>query len=117
MRMNDCAGDRTEGTPSGLDDSVKCTGFENVKNIIADKLHGAAGVLGKKAEDREDQSGMAQCEKQATEWLDQSSEYIRQFDYEDADAEVREYVNQRPGQSLLIAGIAGLIMGAVFRRR
>jgi ElaB/YqjD/DUF883 family membrane-anchored ribosome-binding protein len=92
-------------------------GFENVKTVIADKILKVAEVLGDKARDKKDQSGMAQYGKQASEWLEQSAEYVRQFEYEDADARVREYVRQRPGRSLLIAGGIGLMIGAMFRRR
>jgi ElaB/YqjD/DUF883 family membrane-anchored ribosome-binding protein len=60
---------------------------------------------------------MAQYGKQASEWLNQSAEYVRQFDYERADARFREYVGQSPGRSLLIAGGVGLIIGAILRRR
>ena len=93
------------------------TGFENVKNIIADKIHYVAGVLSEKAADQEARSGIAQYGKQASEWLDQSAEYVRQFDYEQTDAKIREYVRQSPGRSLLIAGAIGLIIGAILRRR
>jgi ElaB/YqjD/DUF883 family membrane-anchored ribosome-binding protein len=60
---------------------------------------------------------MAQYGKQASEWLDQSADYVRQFDYVQADTRVREYVGKRPGLSLLIAGGVGLIIGAILRRR
>jgi ElaB/YqjD/DUF883 family membrane-anchored ribosome-binding protein len=93
------------------------TGFENVKNIIADKIHYVAGALSEKAADQDAQSGIAQCGKQASGWLDQSAEYVRQFDYEQAEARVREYVRQSPGRSLVIAGAVGLIIGAILRRR
>jgi ElaB/YqjD/DUF883 family membrane-anchored ribosome-binding protein len=88
-----------------------------VKNIIADKVRNVAEALGEKAADQDAKSDIAQYGKQASEWLDQSAEYVRQFDYEQADAKVREYVRQSPGRSLLIAGAAGLIIGAIFRRR
>ncbi|HEY5503879.1 MAG TPA: DUF883 C-terminal domain-containing protein [Sedimentisphaerales bacterium] len=93
------------------------TGFGNVKNSIADAIHKAADALGKKAADQDAQSGMAQYAKQASEWLDQSAEYVRQYDYKHTDAKVREYVRQNPGRSLLIAGAVGLIIGAIWRRR
>jgi ElaB/YqjD/DUF883 family membrane-anchored ribosome-binding protein len=95
----------------------KSTGFENVKNVIADKLHRFAEGLGEKAADQDAQSGMAQYGKQASEWLYQSADYVRQFDYKQTDARVREYVRQSPGRSLLIAGAVGLIIGAILRRR
>ena len=104
-------------TAEELQSPDKPTGFENVKNIIADRLQNVAEALGDKAADQGAQCGMAQYGKQASEWLDQSAEYVRQFDYEQADAKVREYVRQTPGRSLLIAGAVGLIIGAILRRR
>ena len=117
MGINNCAVDKTEETAAEFQGSGKSTGFENVKNIIADKLHNVAEALGEKAADQDAQSGKAQCGKKASEWLDQSAEYVRQFDYEQADARVRDYVRKSPGRSLLIAGAVGLVIGAFLRRR
>ncbi|GAK56209.1 hypothetical protein U27_03171 [Candidatus Vecturithrix granuli] len=91
--------------------------MNNVKNVIADTLHSVAEGLGEKAADQDAQSGMAQYGKHASEWLDHSAEYVRQFDYKKADASVREYVRQNPGRSLLIAGGVGLMIGVILRRR
>lgn len=117
MEINNWAGSRTGETAAEGQGSGKSTGFENLKNIIADKLHYGAEVLGEKAANQDTQSGIAQHGKQASEWLDKSAEYVRQFDCEQADARVREYVRQNPGRSLLIAGGVGLIIGVIFRRR
>jgi len=117
MGKNYWTTDKTEETSAESQNSKKSTGFENVKDIIADNIHKAAEALGEKARDQKAQSGMAQYGKQASEWLDQSADYVRQFDYVQAEAGVREYVGKRPGRSLLIAGGVGLILGAVLRRR
>jgi len=109
--------DQTGETAAEFQGSGKTTGFQNVKNIFADKLHNVAEALGEKAADQDAQSGIAHYGKQASEWLDQSAEYVRQFDYEQVDAGVREYVRQSPGRSLLIAGVVGLMIGAIWRRR
>jgi ElaB/YqjD/DUF883 family membrane-anchored ribosome-binding protein len=109
--------DKPGQTPAGVQGSGKSTGFENVKNTIADKLHNVAEALGNRAEDQDARSGIAHYGKQASEYLDQSAEYVRQLDYEQADARVREYVRQSPARSLLIAGAVGLIIGAILRRR
>ena len=93
------------------------TGFKDVKNIIADTLHTVAEVIGQKAAEQDGQPGIARCGEQAAAWLDQSAEYVRHFDYDQADASVREYVGQNPGRNLLIAGGVGLIIGAVLRRK
>ncbi|MBI4965322.1 MAG: hypothetical protein HZB24_13020 [Desulfobacterales bacterium] len=97
--------------------SGKSTGFENVKITIAEKLRHAAEVIGEKAADQDAQSGLAQHGKLASEWLNHSAEYVRQFDYAQVDARVREFVRQSPGRSILIAGGIGLILGAILRRR
>ncbi len=107
------AGDKT-GWREG---SGKSTGFENVKNIIADKLHRAAEVIGEDAESHDGQSHRAQYEKHASEWLDHSAEYIREFDYKQTDEKLRECIRQHPGRSLMIAGGVGLLIGAILRRR
>ena len=117
MGKNNRVVEETEETGAESQVSGKPTGFENVKNIIADKIHIVAEALCEKAADQDAQSGMAQFKNQASEWLDQSAEYVRQFDYEHADARVRKYVGQSPGRSLLIAGGVGLIIGAILRRR
>jgi len=116
MRVNSRVVDHSEETAAELQGTGKPTGFENVRSIIADKVHGLAEALGQEAADQGVESGSAYG-RQASEWLDQSSEYIRQFDYEQVDARVREYVRQSPGRSLLIAGAVGLIIGAILRRR
>lgn len=109
--------DMTQETAAEFHGSGKSTGFENVKNIIADKLHSAAEGLGENEADKDRESGTAKYRKQASEWLDHSAEYVRQFDYKQTDAGIREYVKRSPGRSLFIAGAVGLIIGAVLRRR
>jgi len=117
MRTNNFEVDTTEETAAEFQGSGTSTGFEKVKNIIADKLHSVAEGLGKHGADQDGKSGLAKYEKQASELLDHSAEYVRKFDYKQADASIREYVKQSPGRSLLIAGAVGLIIGAVLRRK
>ena len=115
--MKNWTTDKTEETSAKSQNSKKSTGFENVKTMIADKLHNVAEILGEKATNPDANYGMAQYGQQASEWLNQSADYVRQFDYVQADTRVREYVGQRTGRSLLIAGGVGLIIGAILRRR
>ena len=117
MGTNNRIVDQTGETAAEFQGTGKLTGFENVKNTIAAKVRNVAEALGEKVADQDTQSGIAHYGKQASEWLDQSAEYLRQFDYEQVDAGVREYVRQSPARSLLIAGAVGLIIGAVLRRR
>jgi ElaB/YqjD/DUF883 family membrane-anchored ribosome-binding protein len=117
MESNKCAVDGTGKNITEHQCSCESTGFENVKNSIADTLQNAADTLGVKAAEKDLQSGLAQLGKQASERLDQSAEYIRQFDCKPADVKIREFIRQSPGRSLLIAGAVGLIIGAIVRRK
>ena len=117
MGIDNRVADNTGEAQAEHQSAGRSTGFENVKSIIADKVHSVAEAIGERAADQDAQSGIAQYGKQASEWLDQSAEYVRQFDYEQVDARVREYVRQSPERSLLIAGAVGLIIGAILRRR
>lgn len=117
MGINNGVDDKTAETAAKFQGSGKPAGFDNFKNSIADKLHDFAESLGGNTADQDAQSGIGQYGKQASEWLDQSAEHVRQFDYEQADVRIREYVGQNPERSLLIAGTIGLILGAILRRR
>jgi len=117
MGLNSWAVEKNGDTAAEFQDPGKSTGLKNAKNSIADTLHKVAEALAGKAANQDAPSGIAQYGKRASEWLDQSAEYVRQFDYKQADAKAREYVRQSPGRSLLIAGVAGLILGAILRRR
>ena len=72
MGMNN----RVVDKPSEAVEDGQCpgnsTGFEKVKNIIADKLHDLAEASGEITADQDGQSGVAQYGKQASEWLDES---------------------------------------------
>ena len=116
MGKNNSAVDETEETAEAFQGAGQSTGFETVKNIIADQLQNIAEALSEKTVDPDAESAMSH-ENAASAWLDQSAEYVRQFDYEQANAGVREYIGQNPGRCLLMAGGAGLIIGAILRRR
>ena len=101
--------------------SGKTSRFEDVKNTVANKLHDAAGALRDKAAaggtSPETESGFSRYGSQASDWLDDSAEFIRRLDYQQANLKVKEYVRDNPGRSLLMAGITGLLIGAAVRRR
>ena len=117
MEIRDSTDDKTTETAAGVQGSDKSNCCENAKNSIADKLHHVAAAIDEKAAEQGPLCDMAQYGKQASAWLDQSAEYVRQFNYEHADAKIREYVRQSPGRSVVMAGAVGLIIGAILRRR
>ncbi len=97
--------------------SGKSSSLDEIKNVIAKKLHGVAGELSQKAESPELRPVIGDYGKQAADLLDRSAEYVENFDYHEFNARAREYIREKPGVSLLIAGVAGLILGAIVRRR
>jgi ElaB/YqjD/DUF883 family membrane-anchored ribosome-binding protein len=91
-------------------------GYSDVKTAIADKIHKIAGSLGETSAQSDPQSERNQHLKQASQWLDQSAAYVREFDAGQADVRIRNYVREHSKPSLLIAGAMGLVIGAVFWR-
>ena len=101
MGMNSRGIEKTGELAAESQGSGAPTGFENVKNIIADRLLDVADAMADRAAAPDARSGKARCEKHASEWLGHSAEYVR----------------RNPGRSLLIAGAAGLVVGVLLRRR
>jgi len=92
-------------------------GISDLKHIVADKLHGVANTIAKKAVSREANPEVAHYAQQASAMLEQSAEYVRNWEYADTEASVRDYIRKNPGTSLIIAGLTGLVIGTLLRRR
>ncbi|AFM24088.1 hypothetical protein [Desulfomonile tiedjei] len=95
----------------------KSSSLENIKLMIAEKLHSAAEELSQKASSSDLEPTVSSYERELSKWLDRSAEYVQHFDYERMNAKIREHVAEKPGLSLLLAGAAGWIIGALVRRR
>ncbi|MBP1624697.1 MAG: uncharacterized protein H6Q07_2717, partial [Acidobacteria bacterium] len=72
------------------------------------------GLLGGRTEQG---SALGPYGQQASEWLHQSAGYIRNFDIERADRNLRNQIRSHPGRSMLIGLAAGLLVGMMVRRR
>ncbi len=103
--------DRTTDKNSG-----EMFNLDEIKNVVAKKLHTVAGDLSEKAGSPELQPVIGDYGKQAADWLDQSAQYIQDFDHQEFNARMRTYIRENPGTSILIAGATGLILGALVRR-
>lgn len=88
--------------------------FNNFKSTVADKLKTAAETLKGKAAQNSSTSNYAQ---QASGWLEGAADYVRDLDTTQVKSDIQRQVRTNPGRSLLIAGAAGLLLGALFRRR
>lgn len=94
-----------------------CAGMQKAKMKLAEKLDNIAATLNEKTAGRSDQSDMASYGQEAVDILHQSADYVREFDYDQTEAEVRGYIRQQPAKSLMIAGGIGLLLGFLIRRR
>ena len=99
------------------DNSKKVNEIEKVQYLLAEKLDRIAETIHQKTARSDEQSEIASYGKEASHVLHQSADYIREFDYEKADADVRGYIQEQPGKSILIAGGVGLLLGIFFRRK
>ncbi|MEP7272552.1 MAG: hypothetical protein ABI882_13695 [Acidobacteriota bacterium] len=89
---------------------------DRIQARIADKLHQAADNLFGRTDGAAPRDSAA-FESQARSWLHNSADYIERLEPQKVKADLTEQVRRNPGRSLLVAGAAGLILGAIFRRR
>ncbi len=93
-----------------------CAGMEKAKFKLAEKLDNIAATVEEKAAGNQ-HSDLASYGRQASDILHQSASYVRDFDYDQTEAEIRNYIKEQPGRSLAIAGGIGLLLGFLLRRR
>jgi len=95
----------------------KNSGLNNAQNILAEKLENIAGTINEKTAGGGERSEITSYGQEASHILHQSADYVREFDYETVEADVRRYIKEQPGQCLLIAGGVGLLLGILLRRK
>ena len=116
MEMNN-----TESLTSSRDtsryDSSPSSGnstLNNIKTTVADKLKSAAQALNQRSGQ---DSSVSQYAGQAAGFLNNAADYVRDLEPQQVKADIQKQVRSNPGRSLLIAGVAGLVLGTLFRRR
>jgi ElaB/YqjD/DUF883 family membrane-anchored ribosome-binding protein len=91
--------------------------FKQIKTTVADKLQAAAASLHQKA-DRSGQSPeVTAFGHRAAGWLERSADYVSEMEPQRLKTDIENQVRRNPGRSLLIAGIVGLALGGLLRRR
>lgn len=90
--------------------------FDRVKVVVADFLTDAAEVIHQKS------AGSGQAELmdlggRAAGWLEHSAGYVREVEPQRLRSDIEDKVRRNPGRSLVIAGVIGLVIGRVIRRR
>ncbi|HXF40939.1 MAG TPA: DUF883 C-terminal domain-containing protein [Blastocatellia bacterium] len=92
-------------------------GIEKAKNTFAEKLNTAAEALRRKTDSPQQNNNATRYGKQAADWLESSADYLKELDVNRVKKNIENSVRQNPGRTLLIAGVAGLLLGSLVRRR
>ena len=104
-------------TRSGSGWENEKTAFARVRETVADGLSIAAQALHQKSSQADQQSELANFGYRAADWLERTADYVKVIEPQQLKSDIENQVRRHPGRSLLIAGIAGLILGRIFRRR
>ncbi|HJQ23126.1 MAG TPA: DUF883 C-terminal domain-containing protein [Blastocatellia bacterium] len=88
--------------------------FNQIKSTVAEKLVEAADALRQKTGQ---EGAIAPYATQASDWLHQAADYVRDFDPAEVKTSLQRQVHNNPGRSLIAAAAVGLTLGILLRRR
>jgi hypothetical protein len=92
--------------------------LERVRDAIADTMEAAAHSINEQLPTEEpDADSPAAWGLATSEWLERLSEDVRQWDTRAEEARIRRVIARNPGTALLVAGVAGLLLGRAMWRR
>lgn len=97
----------------GRSDSI----FKQIRAAAADKLQTAAKTLHEKADRSGQPAEITALGHRAADWLERSADYVSEVEPRRLRSDIEERVRRNPGRSLLIAGIVGMALGGLLRRR
>lgn len=90
--------------------------FNKIKASVVTGMTKAADALHQQA-DKSSAQEFTNFGHKTADWLEKSADYVEQLEPKQMRADFEEQVRRNPGKSLLIAGAAGLVLGAIFRGR
>jgi ElaB/YqjD/DUF883 family membrane-anchored ribosome-binding protein len=90
--------------------------FDRVKSAVSDLLSDAADMIHDKSAGigNPDISNLGD---RAASWLEHSASYVREMEPQQLKSDIEDKVRRNPGRSLIIAGVVGLVLGSLLRRR
>ena len=97
--------------------SAAASTLDNLKGTVADKLKSAANALKQKAAQADPNSPVSNYADKASGWLGNAADYVSEMNPSQVKSDIQRQVRSNPGRTLLIAGAAGLLLGALLRRR
>jgi len=110
---------RATGGPDGGQNVGRKTDsiFKQIKTTAADKLQAAAQTLHQKADRSGQPAEVSALGHRAADWLERSADYLSEMEPQRLKTDIEDHVRRNPGRSLLIAGIVGLTLGGLLRKR
>ena len=87
------------------------------KSTVAKQLSTAAQALHQQTARVERPSEFSKLGEQAAGWLERSAVYVKEMEPQQLKADLETKVRSNPGRSLLIVGLAGLVLGKLLGRR
>ena len=100
-----------------MDETANISRIENLKAAVANKLAEAAHIIRKESASAGSEEGLGHYGLRTSDFLEKSSDYVRNFDAEKFGKQVVQQVQRNPGRSLAVAASAGFIIGILIRRR
>jgi len=91
--------------------------FKQIRTSVADKLQTAAQTIHQKADRSGQPAEISALGHRAAGWLERSADYVNEMEPQRLKSDIENQVRRNPGRSLLIAGIVGLALGGLLRRR
>jgi len=91
--------------------------FKQIRETTANKLQTASQTLHEKADRSGQPAEISALGHRAADWLERSADYLSEMEPQRLKSDIEDQVRRNPGRSLLIAGIVGLALGGLLRRR
>jgi len=111
---NDNFGETTRRPNGGITGSTGA-GF---KDKVGQSLETAAGALRNRVTDPNSQNNtLTRLGSETANGLDKVASYVRDADAQKFRRDIEDTIRTNPGRSLIVAGVAGLLLGSLLRRR
>jgi len=117
VRMREHEGGWDQEYPQKYEEEDRGSTFKQIRTTVADKLQAAAQTLHQKADRSGQPAELSTFEHRAAGWLERSADYVNEMEPQRLKSDLENQVRRNPGRSLLVAGIVGLALGGLLRRR
>ena len=117
VRMGQYERDWDQEYPQRYEEEGRGSAFNQIRTTIADKLQATAQALHQKADRSGQPVEISAFGHRAAGWLERSADYVNELEPQRLKSDIENQVRRNPGRSLLVAGIVGLALGGLLRRR